>query len=99
MHFYAKSQCKIERPVFFASKSLTKTQRKYCVTQRELLAMVTFMHKFRHYLLGRQFSVRTDHSSLRWITSFKAPTDQMARWIEIMAQFNFKIDYHKEINI
>jgi len=88
-------QTEIERPITFASKSLTRTQRRYCVTRRELLAMVTFMHKFRHYLLGKEFLVRTDHSSLRWIMSFKSPTDQMARWLEILSQFNFKIEHRK----
>jgi len=95
MQYCDKAGCEIEKPVFFASKSLTKAQRSYCVTRRELLGMVTFMHKYRHYLLGREFLVRTDHSSLRWIMSFKSPTDQMARWIEIMAQFNFKIEHRK----
>ena len=55
----------VERPIVFASKSLTKTQRRYCVARKELLAMVVFAQEFRHYLLGRRFVVRTDHSALR----------------------------------
>ena len=82
-----------ERPRAFASKSLTKSQRRYCITKRELLAVVTFIQQFRHYLLGREFLVRTDHSALRWIMSFKEPTDQMARWLEILSQYDFKIEH------
>ena len=82
-----------ERPIAFASKSLTKAQRRYCVTRRELLAIVTFTNQFRHYLLGREFLIRTDHSALRWIMSFKEPTNQMARWLEILSQFNFKLEH------
>lgn len=33
----------------------------------------------------------SDHSALRWLMSFKEPTDQTARWIEILSQFNFEV--------
>ena len=87
-----KSQKDEERPIVYASKTLTKTQRRYCVTRKELLAIVTFVQQFRHYLLGRPFVIRTDHSALR-VMSFKEPTDQMARWLEILSQFDFKIEH------
>lgn len=82
-----------ERPIAYASRSMTKTQRRYCTTRRELLAIVTFLQHFRHYLLGKQFLVRTDHSALRWIMSFREPVDQMARWLQILSQFDFKIEH------
>ena len=82
-----------ERPIAYASRTLTKTQRRYCVTRRELLAVVTFVHHFRHYLLGQKFTIRTDHSSLRWLMSVREPTDQMARWLEMLSQFNFQMEY------
>ena len=88
-----QSQREEERPIAYASRSMTKTQRRYCTTRRELLAIVTFVQHFRHYLLGKQFLIRTDHSALRWIMSFRDPVDQMARWLEIMAQFDFKIEH------
>ena len=61
-----KSQKMEEFPIAYASKSMTKSQRQYCATRRELLAIVVFVQQFRHFLLGRQFVVRTDHSALRW---------------------------------
>ena len=88
-----KAQKYVERPVFYASKSLTKVQRRYCVTRRELLAVVTFVLQFKHFLLGRKFIIRTDHSSLRWIMSFKEPTDQTARWIEVLSRFDYTIEH------
>ena len=72
-------------------KKLTRTQRNYCVTR----AVVTFLDQFRHYLLGSQFIVRTDHSSLRWIFNFKEPQGQLARWLEALSQFKFQI-IHRE---
>ena len=90
-----RAQQMVECPVFYASCSLNKSQRRYCVTRRELLAVVFFVTKFKHYLFGRQFVVRTDHSALRWLMSFKEPCDQMARWLEALSQFNFSIVHRK----
>ena len=71
-----------ERVVAYASRTLTKTERKYCVTRKELLALVFFVKYFRHYLYGSDFTVRTDYSSLRWLMNFKNPEGQVARWLE-----------------
>ena len=90
-----------ERVIAYASKKLDRTQQRYSVTRRELLAAVTFMHQFRHYLLGRQFILRTDHSSLRSLFEFKNPQGQLARWIESLSQYSFTIQYRpgtKHIN-
>ena len=75
-----------ERVIAYASKKLNSQQQKYSVTRRELLAVITFMNQFRHYLLGRNFLLRTDHGSLRWIFEFKDPKGQIARWLEVLAQ-------------
>jgi hypothetical protein len=91
MQWSESEQAEVERPIAYASKSLSKAQRRYCVTRRELLALVTFTQEYRHYLLGRKFVIRTDHNSLRWLLSFRDPTDQTARWIEILSRFDFQI--------
>ena len=65
-----------ERPVAFAS---TKTERSYCVTRKEMLALVNFVKHFKHSLYGRKFLVRTDHSSLNWLMNFKNPEGQIVR--------------------
>ena len=82
-----------ERVISFASRSLTKEERNYCVTRRELLAVVYFMKHFRHYLLGRKFLVRSDHHALQWIFKLRDPTGQMARWQEVLANFDFELIY------
>ena len=69
--------------------------RKYCTTRKELLAVVKFCRQFRHYLLGRFFIIRTDHNSLVWLTRFKYIEGQLARWIEELAQYNYKIIHRK----
>ncbi len=91
MQWSEKAQKEEERPIVFASKSLSKIQRRYCVTRRELLALVVFIQQFRHYLVDRKFIVRTDHSVLRWVTSFREPNHQMACWLEILSGYDFQV--------
>ena len=85
----------LERVVAYASRTLSKAERKYCVTRKELLAVVTFLKHFRPYLLGHHFTLRTDHSSLQWIYSMKEPEGQLARWLEQIQEFDFKVVHRK----
>eukprot|EP00731_Ephydatia_muelleri_P025190 Em0017g273a len=71
-----------ERVIAYASRSLSRPEQRYCVTHKELLAVVSFVQQFRQYLLGREFTFRTDHGSLVWIQNFKEPEGQLARWLE-----------------
>ena len=71
-----------ERVIAYANRVLSKAKRRYCVTPKELLAVVTFIQYFRHYLLGKQFLLRTDHGSLTWLQHFKEPEGQLAWWLE-----------------
>jgi len=79
--------------VSYASKVLSPAQRRYCTTRKELLAVVTFTRQFRNYLLGRQFTVRTDHNSLTWLLRFKAIEVQLARWLEELSQYDMVIQH------
>ena len=82
-----------ERVVAYASKTLSQPERRYCVTRRELLAVVTFIEHFRPYLLGNHFTLRTDHNSLRWLQNFRHPEGQLARWLEKLQEYNFSIEH------
>jgi len=68
----------VERVIAYASRSLSKSERNYCVTRKELLAIVCFTKTFSQYLLGRQFVVRTDHSALQWLRTTPEPIGQQA---------------------
>lgn len=82
-----------ERVVAYGSFTLSPAQRRYCTTRKELLAVVRFVQHFRHYLLGREFVVRTDHSSLQWLINFKEPQGQLARWLEVLSQYHVKVQH------
>ena len=81
--------------VAYGSHLLTKPERNYCVTRKELLAVVTFVTHFRTYLLGHTFTLRTDHGPLTWLYSMKEPEGQVARWLEKLQEYNFEIVHRK----
>ena len=84
-----------EKVIAYASRTLTKAERRYSVTRQELLAVVTYIHHFRQFLLGRQFVLRTDHGSLQWLHTFKEPEGQLARWLERLQEYTFEIKHRK----
>ena len=52
-----------------------------------------FTKYFKHYLSGKKFLVRTDHSSLQWLLSFKNRGGQMARWPEVLVSFDIVVEH------
>jgi hypothetical protein len=84
-----------ERVLAYVSRTLSVHEKQYCTTRKELLAVVWFMRYFRPYLYGREFLVRTDHSSLQWLCSFWEPEGQIARWLQKIGEYQFKVQ-HRE---
>lgn len=82
-----------ERVIAYAAKALSKSQRNYSTTRKELLALIWGMEHFEPYLLGREFMARTDHNALTWLNNFKQPKGQVARWLERLAEFHFSIEH------
>ncbi|GFW36209.1 retrovirus-related Pol polyprotein from transposon 17.6 [Trichonephila clavipes] len=77
-----------ERVIAYFSKRLSKPERNYCVTRKELLAIVKAVEHFHHYLYGRRFLLRTDQASLTWLLNF-------ARWIQRLQKYEVEIHYRK----
>ena len=72
-----------ENVIAYASRSLNKTEKNYCITEKELLAVRYFIQFYWQYLLGRHFRVRTDHQTLICLFCLKEPRGKIARWLEI----------------
>ena len=89
----SQKQGEHERVVAYASRRLDRRERNYCITRKELLAVVYFVRYFRQYLLGRQFKIRTDHAALTWLRRTPEPIGQQARWLEILEEFCFSIEH------
>lgn len=67
-----------ERVIAYYSQALSKPERNYCITRRELLAIVKAIDHFNPYLYGRKFTIRTDHASFQCLLNFKNPEGQIA---------------------
>ena len=89
----SQEQDGIERVIAYASRSMNRAERNYCVTDKELLAVRYFIEYFRQYLLGRHFCVRSDHQALRWLFQLKEPKGRIARWLERLSAYDFSIEY------
>ena len=63
----------------------------YTTTEKELLAVVFALYKFRSYLLGSKVVVYTDHSALRYLLSKKDTKPRLIRWILLLQEFDFEI--------
>ena len=57
----------MERVIAYASRTLDKREMNYCITRKELLAIVYSLKYFKQYLMGRHFKIRTDHAPLTWL--------------------------------
>ena len=83
-----------EHPVAYASKSLTKAERNYSQIELEALSIIFGTRKFRHFLLGRKFALRTDHRPLLTVfdpTKLTTPTrtsGRLARWALQLSQYD-----------
>lgn len=84
-----------ERVICYFSQKLSSSERKYSVTQRECLAVIRSIEKFRGYVEGTHFTVYCDHSSLTYLKTMKNPTPLLARWILRMNAYSFDIKYRK----
>lgn len=85
-----------EKPVAFASRTLTETERKYSIVEKEALACVWATEKWRTYLWGRRFTLRTDHQALTTLLSTKGigrAGMRVARWSARLLCFNYDIVY------
>ena len=80
-----------ERVVAYYSAKFSKPERNYCVTRKELLAVMKGLEHFHPYLYGAEFTIRTDHTALRWLKTLKAPEGQLARWLGHLEQYNYRV--------
>jgi hypothetical protein len=79
------------RPVSYASRSLTASERNYTVHEREALALVYFLKKFRCYLFGTRFIAYTDNSAILSLLKQDEPTGRLSRWSMLLLEYDFDL--------
>lgn len=62
-----------ENVIAYASRTLSRTEQKYSATERECLAVIWAVERFRPYVEGAHFTIITDHYSLLWLNNLKDP--------------------------
>lgn len=83
------------RPIAFISRSLTKAERVWSTMEREILAVLFALEKFKHYLhTEQQTVVVTDSSSILWLHSLKNPSGRLARWICQLSPYDLKFKHN-----
>lgn len=81
-------------PIAYASRSLNKAERNYPTIEKELLAIVWACTKaFRPYLLGKPFTVFSDHRPLQYLYSFNNSSARLIKFRLALAEYNFTITY------
>ena len=83
----------ILHPLSYASRRLTLAEEKYPVMEKEALACIYGISKFKHHLTGRKFILQTDHQSLKYIFSLIEPKARVSRWVLYLQSFNYEIEY------
>ena len=84
---------KIDQPIAYASRLLSKAEKNYTTTEKEALAMVYAVNKFRHYLLGNRFIFYVDHLALQYLVNKPQVSGRLARWLLLFLEFDFKVIY------
>ncbi|GFY22532.1 retrovirus-related Pol polyprotein from transposon opus [Trichonephila clavipes] len=82
-----------QRPVVFASRTISAEERNYMITERECLAVVWALNKFRTYLGSLPIKVIKDPAALTHLTSGKNLSNRMIRWALKLAEFNVKWEH------
>jgi hypothetical protein len=83
------------RPIAFFSQAL-KGQALFLSTyEKELLSLVTAVQKWRPYLLGQSFKVKTDQQSLKFLLEQKVGTISQQKWLSKLLGYDFVIEYKK----
>ena len=81
--------------VAYYSKMLSKEEKGYCTTRKELLAIVKAVKHFKNYLYGRPSLIRTDHAPLVWLVKNTVSQNQVGRWINKINEFKYTLEHRR----
>ena len=82
-----------DKPIHFASRTLSQTEEKYSVPEKEMLAIFWALQTFRNYLYGAKFLILTDHQPLTFSLSPKNTNAKLKRWKAYLEEHDYDIKY------
>ncbi|CAL8988482.1 unnamed protein product, partial [Prunus brigantina] len=77
--------------IYYASRTLNDAQLNYSTTEKELLAVVFALDKFRSYLLGTKVIIYSDHAALKYLLTKKEAKPRLIRWMLLLQEFDMEI--------
>ncbi len=80
-----------ERPVLYISRKLSKRETMYSTIEKECLAIRWAVLTLRYYLLGREFTLCSNHAPLQWLHRMKDTNARITRWYLALQPFKFKV--------
>ena len=83
--------------IYYASKTLDSAQANYTTTEKEFLAVVFALEKFRSYIVGSLVTIFTDHAALKYLLSKQDTKPRLTRWILLCQEFNLTIKDKKGV--
>eukprot|EP00253_Pinus_taeda_P001935 PITA_01935 len=86
-----KVEEKLPYAIYFVSKNVSKAEMNYIVTEKVFLAVVHSLNKFRHYIIGYQTFVHTDHVVIRYLMNKPDVNVCIIRWLLFLQQFDLTI--------
>nr|GEY82684.1 reverse transcriptase domain-containing protein [Tanacetum cinerariifolium] len=78
-------------PIHYASKTMNQAETNYTTTEKEMLAFVYTLEKFRSHLIMNKSIVYTDHSALKYLFAKKVAKARLLRWVLLLQKFDFKV--------
>ena len=83
----------VEHPVAYFSRKLLPREEKYATVEKECLAIKLGVEAFHVYLLGRHYTIQTDHQSLEWLERLKSHNAKLTRWSLALQPYQFSVKH------
>lgn len=84
-----------QQPIAFLSRSFSPQNLGLSIYEKELMALVMAVSKWKHYLVGHHFIIRTDHQSLKFLLEQKLTIPLQHKWLTKLLGLDYEIQYKK----
>ena len=85
-------------PITFESQKLKDYECHYVIYDKEMLAILHALTKFKQFLVGSRFKIKTNHNSLKYFLEQKELNEQQQKWVSKVQAYDFEIEYVKGKN-
>jgi len=81
--------------ICYESRKLKEHEKNYATHYLELATIIHALRKWRHYLMGRRFELRTDHNGVKYLFDQPTLNTRQSRWLEFLCEYKFDIKHIK----